>query len=919
MYKQIRKKLAMSVSDMQTVEDFEWRKWLKEPSLHEEKIEKIDSSLINTDLQNQWLKNPTYEEKKVVLSDSIILPELKDYSSRKTKTNLVFFDFGSPNVKKFKVVDYETKYKQKPPEIKFRNEPVNVKNLDCVIPDSVIKNESWEIKPEVIKIDLLNAEAFSMEKRNANVINVELASISVPPKIYKDKILNLSKIKQTKIYFLKNINVKQTKPIEDFSKIFEYPEVLETDVEILRMKQEVISINLSETDLVKDIETETVAGIINTEEIPSFEEVHVEVEAIHDVDIIPEESVLPKVEEQPEENKIESKEVEEEEEKENVEEEKQDVEEDEDDDNNYVNVFESLYNYQREGAEFLLKHKRALLSDELGLGKTVQAISTLKNLFESGRIESALIICPTDHIGSIGKIEGFVDGWIGHLHEWFPELKVVNVTGSLHERKKKWQTTSGVLISTYDNLLSDIKENVIGSKELKQFNCLILDEAQILLNKKSLGDKLPKLINPKYIVALSSIRSGELKDNLNTIFKKDLSIRSYLGRSKKDVVKEIPNIVWQDKWLDMDEEQAAEYKDAYVSEKEKVSWLLESGNPLRFNANIFTILHQLKQTCNFSSNSVTSPKTELLARQIELIAKNNKKVAVFSQYDKAGTKKIEEMLSKGDIAYVSCSPEMSTKDVESTIKNFMNNRSITTLITGIKPSRMKISSAEIPYVINFDQWWNPATVWQTETVFTPTRDVLLIENLNVYSYLMKGTVEEKINNLLYRKGLLNKSIMENVPADSIAEMIANQEWLEVFDMPDKEFKNKYDTTIQELASKIEGSSSAELMDKGKNFLSKLGYRNLEVSENTKKDYFDIRGIIKKANYDQQMSARFVSEDYLNSEEIKNHLEELKEKTNNGKIFLVSKGVFEKAESTVPNSALIDLALLASYFYHFRVV
>jgi SNF2 family DNA or RNA helicase len=904
MYKQIRKRLAKSLSGIHSADDFEWGKWLKEPSLHEERIEKIDTSLINTDLQNQWLKNPTYEEKEVVLSDSTVLPELKDYSSRKTKTNLVFFGFGSPNVKKFKVIDYDSEYKQRPPEIKFRNKPLTVKNLDCVIPDSVIKKQPWEIKPEIIKIDLLKPETFSIEEKNDNIINIELANLSIPPKIYKDKILNLGRIKQTKIYFLKNINVKQTKPIENFSKFFEYPEVLETDIDIQRMKEEVISINLSETDLVEDTVPEIVGEVNNNEEIPSIEEVQVEKEVIHDVDIIPEESVLSKIEEQPEEHK---------------EEEKENIVEKEDDDNNYVNVFESLYNYQREGAEFLLKHKRTLLSDELGLGKTVQAISALKNLFESGRIESALIICPTDHIGSIGKIEGFVDGWTGHLCERAPELKVINLTGSLQERKKKWQTISGILISTYNNFIFDIEEKVVSPKELKRVDCLILDEAQILLNKKSMGEKLPKLINPKYIVALSSIRDEEIKNSLNTIFKNEISIKSYLGRSKKDVVKEIPNVVWQDKWLDMDEEQSAEYKDAFVSAKEKVSWLLESGNPLRFNANIFTILHRLKQTCNFPSNSKKSPKTELLARQIELIAKNNKKVAVFSQYDKAGTKKIEEMLSKSDIAYVSCSPEMSTKDVENTIKNFLKDSTITAMIAGIKPGRMKITSAEIPYVIHFDQWWNPATVWHTETVFTPIRGVLLNENLNIYSYLMKGTVEEKINNLLHRKGLLNKCIMENVTADSIAEMIANKEWLEVFDMPDKEFKSKYDNTIQELAYEIESSSPVELMDKGKNFLSKLGYRNLEVSESANEDYFDIRGIIKKTNYDQQMSARFVSKDYLSGEEVKNHLEDLKEKTNNGRVFLVTKGIFERAESIMPNSALIDLASLANYFYHFRVV
>ena len=81
----------------------------------------------------------------------------------------------------------------------------------------------------------------------------------------------------------------------------------------------------------------------------------------------------------------------------------------------------------------------------------------------------------------------------------------------------------------------------------------------------------------------------------------------------------------------------------------------------------------------------------------------------------------------------------------------------------------------------------------------------------------------------------------------------------------------------------------------------------------------MRGIIKKVNYDQQMNARFVFNDYLESEEIKNHLTELREKTNNGKVFLISKGTFEMTELILPNATLIDHKLLANYFYQFRVM
>jgi hypothetical protein len=410
-----------------------------------------------------------------------------------------------------------------------------------------------------------------------------------------------------------------------------------------------------------------------------------------------------------------------------------------------------------------------------------------------------------------------------------------------------------------------------------------------------------------------------VKSDLKSIFQDKFSLKNHLGRYKRDVVKEVPNTIWQEKWLQMYEKQEAEYNDAFISAKEKVSWLLESGNPLRFNANIFTILHQLKQICNFSENNKKSPKAELLSKQIELIAGSNKKVIVFSQYDKTA-KKIGEILKNNSIEYVSYAPGMSTKDMQNTIKNFTNKPSITAMIAAVKPSKMKITSGEIPYVILFDQSWNPASVWQTEeTIMASSKGALLNENLNVYSYLMSGTIEGKINDLLRCKGFLNKNVMEYVSADSIVEMIANEEWLEIFEMPDEEFKKKQEFALSELEGKIQYCSPAELVEKGRNFFSKLGYRNLDVLEDTKNNFFDIRGIIKKPKYDQQMNARFLFDNSVEKEEIKKHIGDLKERTNNGKIFLVSTGAFGENEQIISNITLIDLKLLTNYFYQFRVM
>jgi hypothetical protein len=184
---------------------------------------------------------------------------------------------------------------------------------------------------------------------------------------------------------------------------------------------------------------------------------------------------------------------------------------------------------------------------------------------------------------------------------------------------------------------------------------------------------------------------------------------------------------------------------------------------------------------------------------------------------------------------------------------------------------------------------------------------------------MKDTVEERIHSLLYRKGFLNKCIMETVNPDTIAEMITNPEWLEIFDMPDEEYKQKYQKGLLETEKRIDNYSTIEFMERGKNFFSKLGYKNLAGSEGKSGSSFDIRGIYKKSKFDQQMCARFLLKDITTEDEIKKHLSELKEITNNGKFFLISRGSFEGDEIIISNEILLDRNHLINYFYQFIVI
>ncbi len=70
----------------------------------------------------------------------------------------------------------------------------------------------------------------------------------------------------------------------------------------------------------------------------------------------------------------------------------------------------SLFPYQRAGAEYLAKTKRALLGDEPGLGKTLQVLAVI----EHEKAAPALIICPASAVAV----------WESEIAHWMPGIKV---------------------------------------------------------------------------------------------------------------------------------------------------------------------------------------------------------------------------------------------------------------------------------------------------------------------------------------------------------------------------------------------------------------------------------------------------------------------------------------------------------------
>lgn len=117
--------------------------------------------------------------------------------------------------------------------------------------------------------------------------------------------------------------------------------------------------------------------------------------------------------------------------------------------------------YQLDGIELLTTHRRALLADEPGLGKTMQALLSMRYLVPEGRI---LVVCTGDAIGV----------WRDQIPEWLDEEPVGYFGLKPDESALDYP---GFVITNYSRMGFAL--------ESRQWDGVIFDESQMLRNRNT--------------------------------------------------------------------------------------------------------------------------------------------------------------------------------------------------------------------------------------------------------------------------------------------------------------------------------------------------------------------------------------------------------------------------------------------------
>lgn len=427
---------------------------------------------------------------------------------------------------------------------------------------------------------------------------------------------------------------------------------------------------------------------------------------------------------------------------------------------------DKLRDYQRVGANFLNTTGKCILADDMGTGKTLQAITAC----EDTGAERVLVICPNS----------LKWNWHDEVNKW-TDSKAVVVDGAKAKRVKAIEEFDGkYLIINYEAMR--LHEELQKGK----WDVLILDEAHKIKNRKAQQTKAINKIKADRVFLLTGTpmlnRPDELWSLLNRLYPdkfrsywrfveryctitdngwgKDIGMGTpeqqeelkrllapiMLRRTKKEVLTELPDKIHQRFLVELTGKQAKIYKSM---ERDAIA-TLTNGEVIAAPVVIaqITRLRQIAVSTQLLSEEVAeSAKFEAL---MELIQDNiaGHKIVVFSQFRRA-IELFSKQLDEAGIKWVAVTGAIKQEDRHQATKDFQEDKDTRIMLATIEAAAHGLTWTSADIAVFLDRHWTPAINTQAEDRLHRMGQK---NSVTIINMVARGTVEEYIENLLEKKG-----------------------------------------------------------------------------------------------------------------------------------------------------------------------
>ncbi|MGL5695169.1 MAG: DEAD/DEAH box helicase, partial [Peptostreptococcaceae bacterium] len=273
----------------------------------------------------------------------------------------------------------------------------------------------------------------------------------------------------------------------------------------------------------------------------------------------------------------------------------------------------------------------------------------------------------------------------------------------------------------------------------------------------------------------------------NAVFIKDDShmehlkamIRPFiLRRTKKQVIKELPDKIEKQFLVELNKEQRKIYG-VYVDDIQKK---LREKKDIKDKITIFAYLTKLRQLCLDPSVVVQdykgkSAKTEACLEIIKEYTEENNKILLFSQFTSV-LKNIGDKLSKNNIGYYYLDGKTKALDRVKLVDEFNASTEKKVFLISLKAGGTGLNLTSANTVIHFDPWWNPSVEDQASDRAHRYGQKNVVE---VIKMIAKGTIEEKIVQLQEsKKELIDDMINGNLSDGGLLKSLSDDEILDLF-------------------------------------------------------------------------------------------------------------------------------------------
>lgn len=235
---------------------------------------------------------------------------------------------------------------------------------------------------------------------------------------------------------------------------------------------------------------------------------------------------------------------------------------------------------------------------------------------------------------------------------------------------------------------------------------------------------------------------GELNAKLSSIM---------LRRLKADVL-DLPDKLYIDELVDMSTKQSKLYDEIEAGIKnELVLGTLDLSNPL----SVLTRLRQCTGYTGIVSDCIfESSKLDRMEDIIEEAVSNNQKVIVFSNWTQM-TDIVQKRLQKYNPAVITGATTDNRRQMMANTFQTDDNCKVIIGTIGAMGTGLTLTAGSV--VIFLDEPWNKALFDQA---VDRAHRIGTQSTVTIYSLMCKGTIDERIHNIIYTKGVMSDAIVD---------------------------------------------------------------------------------------------------------------------------------------------------------------